>query len=74
MRHPLEPISDEKLVTEGLGVRADGRVLLIAYGALAREILALIKANSWTRMKLQCLPAIYHNEPNKITPPVKATI
>ena len=25
-------------------------------------------------MDLQCLPAIYHNEPNKITPSVKATI
>ena len=70
----LQPISDEKLVTDGLEVSAYGRVLLIACGALAREILALIKANIWTHMDLQCLPAIYHNEPNKITPSVKATI
>ena len=25
-------------------------------------------------MDLQCLPAVYHNEPNKITPSVKSTI
>jgi len=48
--------------------------LLIACGALAREILALTKANGWTHMDLQCLPAIFHNAPEKITPAVKAMI
>ncbi len=74
MRQPLKPVTDEQLSTEGLELRNYGRVLLIACGALAREILALINANGWTHMDLQCLPAIYHNEPNKITPSVKATI
>ena len=61
MRHPLEPISDEKLFTDGLEMREQGRVLLIACGALAREVLALVKANGWTHVDLQCLPAIYYN-------------
>ena len=66
MRHPLEPISDEKLFSDSLEMRKHGRVLLIACRALVREILALIKANGLTHMDLQCLPATYHNEPNKI--------
>jgi hypothetical protein len=41
---------------------------------LAREILALMKANDWQHMDLQCLPAVYHNTPDKITPAVKACI
>ena len=74
MSQPLKPITDAQLSSEGLELRDNGRVLLIACGALAREILALINANSWTHIDLQCLPAIYHNEPSKITPSVKATI
>ena len=74
MGQPLKPVTDEQLSTEGLELRNYGRVLLIACGALAREILALINANGWTHMDLQCLPAIYHNEPGKITPSVKAAI
>ena len=74
MSHPLDSILDERLSADGLEMREHGRVLLIACGALAREILAVIKANGWTHMDLQCLPAIYHNEPDKITPSVKATV
>ena len=74
MSNPLEPISDEKLFSDGLEMHEHGRVLLIACGALAREILALIKVNGWTHMDLQCLPAIYHNKPHKITPAVKSTV
>ena len=74
MSQPSPMITDEQLSTEGLELRNHGQVLLIACGALAREILALTKANSWTHMDLQCLPAIFHNEPEKITPAVKAMI
>ena len=52
------PVSDDQLATEGMQLRNQGRVLLIACGALAREILALMKANEWQHMDLQCLPAI----------------
>lgn len=40
--------------------------LLIACGALAREILALIELNRWDHMVVTCLPAIWHNTPAKI--------
>jgi len=43
-----------------------GRVLIIACGALAREILALRDLNGWSHMDLTCLPAILHNHPEKI--------
>jgi len=74
MSQPSPMITDEQLSAEGLELRNHGQVLLIACGALAREILALTKANGWTHMDLQCLPAIFHNAPEKITPAVKAMI
>ncbi len=48
--------------------------LLIACGALAREILALIEAHGWRGMTLTCLPAHYHNTPRKIPGAVRAKI
>ena len=48
--------------------------LLIACGALAREIMALIRANAWDHMSVQCLPAEFHNRPGKIPAAVRAKI
>src|SRR3546814_11090028 len=48
--------------------------LLIACGALAKEILALIAANGWSHMAVTCLPAIWHNTPAKIPEGVRAKI
>ena len=45
---------------------AQGRVLLIACGALAREILAIKEMNSLDHVDLACLPAKLHNEPQHI--------
>ena len=42
------------------------RVLLIACGALAHEILALKALNGWDHLDLACLPAILHNTPDAI--------
>ena len=43
-------------------------MLLIACGALAREIVALIEANRWRAFDVQgCLPAIWHNTPSRIS-------
>jgi hypothetical protein len=67
-------ITDHQLSEKGLEAKNQGKILLIACGALAREILAIVKANKWTHIDLQCLPAIYHNKPEKITPEVKKTI
>jgi len=58
---------DATLTKHGLTLDAPcGKVLLIACGALAREILAVIKANGWAHMDLICLPAILHNHPDRI--------
>ncbi|MEM9967840.1 MAG: DUF1638 domain-containing protein [Pseudomonadota bacterium] len=50
------------------------RLLLIACGALAREILHLKKMNGWSHMTLTCLPAQYHLYPDKITEAVQETV
>jgi hypothetical protein len=50
------------------------RTLLIACGALAREVAALTRANGWTSFDVRCLPAELHNRPEKIAPAVRAEI
>jgi Protein of unknown function (DUF1638) len=50
------------------------KTLLIACGALAREVLALIKLNGWNHLELVCLPAKLHNRPERIPAAVRAKI
>lgn len=66
--------ADEVLATEGLAPERAGRVLLIACGALAREILALRQANGWSHLDLKCLPANLHLWPDRITEAVAAAV
>jgi hypothetical protein len=51
-----------------------GRVLVIACGALAREITALKRAGGWEALDVTCLPPELHNRPERITPAVRAAI
>jgi hypothetical protein len=51
-----------------------GRALIIACGALAREIAALRRANGWTAVDICCLPPELHNRPERIAPAVRAKI
>ena len=44
----------------------DGSVLVIACGALAREIVDLIRLNGWDHVDVACLPASLHNRPARI--------
>jgi len=48
--------------------------LLIACGALGREIAALRRANGWQSLDVRCLPAQLHNRPERIAPAVRAEI
>jgi hypothetical protein len=48
--------------------------LLIACGALAREIAALKRANGWNALEVRCLPAQLHNRPERIAPAVREAI
>jgi len=51
-----------------------GRVLVIACGALAREITALKRANDWSVLDVTCLPPELHNRPERIPASVKDAI
>jgi hypothetical protein len=70
----MTQISDAELTENGLTEMAAGRILLIACGALAREILDLKKANGWDHMDLTCLPAKLHLYPEKITEAVTEAV
>lgn len=48
--------------------------LVIACGALSHELVALARANHWQHIDIQCLPAHWHNTPDKITPGVENKI
>jgi Protein of unknown function (DUF1638) len=68
-------IPDDRTLTEdGLAPGIGGKVLLIACGALAHEVLALIRANGWTHLDLQCLPANLHLWPDRIPAAVEAAV
>lgn len=68
-------LSDKTLTKKGLPLaRPKGRILLVACGALAREILDLKTQNAWDHLDLTCLPAILHNHPEKITDAVRKAV
>jgi hypothetical protein len=66
--------TDRALTETGLAPAGRGRVLVIGCGALAHEILALKRANGWTHLDLACLPAIWHNHPERIAPGVREAV
>jgi uncharacterized protein DUF1638 len=48
--------------------------LVIACGALAREIAALRRANGWEGLEVKCLPPELHNRPERIPDAVREAI
>ncbi|WP_299731542.1 DUF1638 domain-containing protein [uncultured Tateyamaria sp.] len=67
-------LNDTALTEHGLDATGQGRILLIACGALAREILDLKARNGWEHMDLTCLPAKLHLYPEKITDEVRKAV
>jgi Protein of unknown function (DUF1638) len=53
---------------------SERKVLLLACGALAREIVNLIEINKWQHFDIQCLPAKWHNTPQFIVPALQQKI
>src|SRR5688572_32638975 len=47
------------------------RVRVIACGAIAREVIAICRANGLKHIDLVCLPAIWHVYPEKIAPAMR---
>jgi hypothetical protein len=54
--------------------RKERKTLVIACGALAREIMAVREANGLTNLDVTCLPAIWHNHPQRIAAGVRRKI
>ena len=50
------------------------RVLILACGAIAREVLAVIDLNGWTHVDVRCLPAKLHSTPQRIPAGVDAKL
>jgi hypothetical protein len=69
-------LEEESLTEDGLAApeRKTGRILLIACGALAREILAIKKANNFDHIDLTCLPAKLHLYPEQIADAVEGAV
>lgn len=53
---------------------APDKIRIIACGAIAREIIALLALNELNHIELTCLPAILHNHPEKIPTEVEREI
>src|SRR5262249_14429828 len=81
-RWPTEPgPMDRREITAGAReeeakrrVKGEGRTLLLACGALAREVLALKQPNRWECFTVDCLPADLHFRPDLIPSAVQAKI
>jgi Protein of unknown function (DUF1638) len=65
------PLLDEEVAFEAAS-RAD--TLILACGAIAREVLAVIKLNGWTHVDVRCLPAKLHSTPQLIAGAVDAKL
>ena len=56
------------------GAETGTRVLILACGAIAREVLAVISLNGWTHVDVRCLPAKLHSTPDRIPAAVDAKL
>ena len=63
-----------KRLGDAPATKATPRLRLIACGALARELLAIINQFPPDVAELTCLPAAWHNHPEKIVPGIKAKV
>jgi hypothetical protein len=71
----VDVIDAELKVGSPSAERANGeKVRIIACGAIAREVLAVCKANRLDHIDLHCLPAIWHAHPERIAPGVEKAI
>jgi Protein of unknown function (DUF1638) len=65
------------LLEDGVGFAAadsGAKVLILACGAIAREVLAVISLNGWTHVDVRCLPAKLHSTPDRIPAAVDAKL
>ena len=53
---------------------AEADILIVACGAIAREVLAVVRLNGWEHVVVRCLPAKLHVVPQKIAAAVDAKL
>lgn len=71
----MTTLPDDTILTEaGLPATGQGRVLVLACGALAHEVLAVKALNSWDHLDLHCLPANLHLWPDRIPAAVEKAV
>ncbi len=58
------------MTQQGAGAKAQAEVALLVCGALAREVLELVRAHGW-QVDVYALPAFLHNHPQRIAPAVE---
>jgi hypothetical protein len=66
------PLLDDEVAFPGPAPEA--RILVLACGAIAREVLAVIDLNAWTHVDVRCLPAKLHSRPERIPGAVDAKL
>jgi hypothetical protein len=66
------PLLDDEVAYPGQDPKA--RTLVLACGAIAREVLAVIELNGWTHVDVRCLPAKLHSRPERIPAAVDAKL
>jgi Protein of unknown function (DUF1638) len=66
------PLLEEEVAFDGAA--GDARILVLACGAIAREVLAVIALNGWTHVDVRCLPAKLHSTPDRIPAAVDAKL
>ncbi len=62
------------MLAQSAGPPIQPRILILACGALAREILAVLAADQLDHIELQCLPASLHNRPHEIPGQVRSAL
>jgi hypothetical protein len=65
------PLLDEEGAFEAT---SNADMLILACGAIAREVLAVIQLNGWTHVDVRCLPAKLHSTPERIAGAVDAKL
>jgi uncharacterized protein DUF1638 len=65
---------DDEVVYAGGAPATGPPLLVIACGAIAREVLAVVRLNGWSNVTLRCLPGKLHNTPQWIAERVDAKL
>jgi hypothetical protein len=70
-RRPQPQLLDEE---HAFAAPGEPQVLVLACGAIAREVLAVVRLNGWTHVDVRCLPGKLHSTPQKIAAAVDAKL